>query len=113
MTDPKPLKYVAPSGDEEALTYDPQPVTIYGLETGGSSVESVNGQTGAVTLTASDVDALPDSYSPPAPTWASVTGKPSTFPPETHNHTIAQVTDLSNQLAAITARLDALENPEA
>lgn len=48
---------------------------------GGGAVESVNGQTGAVTLTASDVSALPDTYTPPAATWASVTGKPATFPP--------------------------------
>lgn len=26
--------------------------------------------------------------------WANLTGKPSTFPPSTHNHTIAQITDL-------------------
>lgn len=35
---------------------------------GGGAVESVNGQTGAVTLTASDVSALPDTYTPPAGT---------------------------------------------
>lgn len=33
---------------------------------GGGAVESVNGQTGAVTLDASDVGALPDTYTPPA-----------------------------------------------
>ncbi len=48
---------------------------------GGDAVESVNGQTGAVVLTADDVGALPDDYTPPAPTWASVTGKPTTFAP--------------------------------
>lgn len=38
------------------------------IDGGGSAgaVESVNGQTGAVTLTASDVSALPDTYTPPA-----------------------------------------------
>lgn len=45
------------------------------------AVTSVNGKTGAVALTASDVNALPSSYTPPAPTWASVTSKPATFPP--------------------------------
>ncbi|QNM45651.1 hypothetical protein DUT88_12935 [Shouchella clausii] len=30
--------------------------------------------------------------------WADVTGKPSTFPPSTHTHTIAQVDDLQTEL---------------
>lgn len=44
-------------------------------------VKSVNGKTpnvsGAVTLTYTDVGALPSSY---VPTWASITGRPSQFP---------------------------------
>lgn len=43
------------------------------------SVMSVNGKTGAVNLTASDVGALPSNYTPPAATWASLSGKPD-FP---------------------------------
>lgn len=31
-------------------------------------------------------------------TWASLSGKPSTFPPATHQHTIAQVTELQTAL---------------
>ncbi|WP_245850058.1 phage tail repeat domain-containing protein [Shouchella clausii] len=31
-------------------------------------------------------------------TWADVTGKPSTFPPSAHTHTIAQVDDLQTEL---------------
>ena len=30
--------------------------------------------------------------------WADVTGKPSTFPPAAHTHTIAQVDDLQTEL---------------
>ena len=45
---------------------------------GGGAVDSVNGQTGTVVLTAADVGAKPISY---APTWSDVTGKPSTFAP--------------------------------
>lgn len=45
---------------------------------GGGAVDSVNGQTGTVVLTAADVGAKPDSY---VPTWSEVTGKPATFAP--------------------------------
>lgn len=43
-------------------------------DVGGGAVESVNGQTGTVTLGAADVGALADDY---APAWGDVTGKPS------------------------------------
>lgn len=36
--------------------------------------------------------------------WASITGKPSTFPPETHAHVISDVTGLSGELANIPVR---------
>lgn len=42
-------------------------------------------------------------------TWSDVTGKPSEFPPESHTHTIAQVTDLTSEIDNIKSRLDALE----
>lgn len=45
---------------------------------GGGAVDSVNGQTGVVVLSASDVGAKPSSY---VPTWSEVTGKPTTFAP--------------------------------
>lgn len=56
---------------------------------GGTTVTSVNGETGEVILAASDVGALPTSY---APTWGSVTGKPSTFPPADHTHAAGDTT---------------------
>lgn len=39
-------------------------------------------------LTAADVGALPDTY---APAWGDVTGKPSTYPPESHSHSYASL----------------------
>lgn len=63
--DPRPLKYVAPTTPESNLTLDPEPVVIYGIPTGGGggggAVDSVNGQTGTVVLTSSDVGAAAQS----------------------------------------------------
>ena len=41
--------------------------------------------------------------------WEDVTGKPSTFPPATHTHSIADVTGLQAALNDLSARLDAIE----
>ena len=76
---------------------------------GEAPVTSVNAQTGDVVLSASDVNALPDTYAPPAPTWGSVTGKPSTFTPSAHTHTVAQVTGLQDIIDGLTSRIEALE----
>ncbi len=51
---------------------------------------TVNGETGHVTLTYSDVDALPDTY---VPSWSTITGKPSTYPPSSHTHKWSDITD--------------------
>ncbi len=57
-----------------------RPLLVVGAEVppeggfGGGAVDSVNGQTGDVTLAASDVGALPDSY---APAWGDVADKPT------------------------------------
>lgn len=110
MATPK-LQYVAPAGDIDDEPFAPEPVEIFGLpESGGSDVQSVNGKTGAVVLGASDVGALPSSYTPPAPGWGDVTGKPSTFPPALHDHTIAQVTGLQAIIDDLTTRIEDLEN---
>lgn len=99
---------------------------------GEGGVTSVNGETGAVVLEAADVGALPDTYEPPAPTWASVTGKPTTFPPVVgtgaadaaagnHTHTFAALagtvsgatgSTLQEILEDLATRLTALE-PDA
>jgi len=41
--------------------------------------------------------------------WGDVTGKPSTFPPGTHTHTIANVTGLQAKIDELEGRLDELE----
>lgn len=60
------LKYVAPTTPEDELSLAPEPVVIYGVPTGGGGgggdVSSVNGKTGAVNLTASDVGAAPTNH---------------------------------------------------
>ncbi|WP_202969919.1 hypothetical protein, partial [Endozoicomonas atrinae] len=47
------------------------------------AVTSVNGHQGVVSLTYNDVSAHPNTW---VPSWAQVTGKPSTFTPSAHNH---------------------------
>jgi hypothetical protein len=41
--------------------------------------------------------------------WSGITGKPSTFPPATHTHDIANVNGLQNALDALQAEIDALK----
>lgn len=58
---------------------------------GASSVQMQNGDvalagTGALTWNGQPIGA--------APAWADITGKPSSYPPEAHEHTIAQVNGL-------------------
>jgi hypothetical protein len=36
----------------------------------------------------------------PPPTWDSVTGKPTSFPPATHTHTASQITDFASAVVA-------------
>lgn len=42
-------------------------------------------------------------------TWDGVTGKPSTYPPETHNHAIGDIESLQAELDDLKSRLSALE----
>lgn len=50
-------------------------------------------------------DAAWVSFNPgAAPDWAEITNKPSVFPPEAHNHTIADVTGLQTALDAAMPR---------
>lgn len=54
------LKYVAPTTPEDDLTFAPEPVVIYGVPSGGGGggdVNSVNGKTGNVVLTPTDIGA--------------------------------------------------------
>lgn len=112
--DPKPItvEYVSP--EEYDGAQDPQPFVVVGEAPGGDApVTSVNGATGAVVLDAEAVGALPDDYTPPAPTWGSVTGKPSTFAPAAHTHAIEDVTGLQAIITDLTSRIEALESAGA
>jgi len=42
----------------------------------------------------------------PPPTWNSVTGKPSTFPPSAHTHTASQITDFASAVVAVSPPVD-------
>src|SRR5699024_2584355 len=42
--------------------------------------------------------------------WVNLTGKPSTFPPSTHTHTKAQITDLTTESWGATANTLALRD---
>lgn len=67
------------------------PYRVTGGGGGGGAVDSVNGQTGAVVLDAEEVGARDETW---VPTWADVTGKPSTFTPTGHAHAVADTTGL-------------------
>ena len=42
--------------------------------------------------------------------WSEITFKPATFPPETHTHTVEQVTGLTVTLNSLTANVTNLQN---
>jgi hypothetical protein len=42
----------------------------------------------------------------PPPTWESVTGKPTEFPPEAHSHTASQITDFASAVVAVSPPVD-------
>lgn len=77
---------------------------------GGGAVDSVNGQTGTVVLTASDVGALPTSYTPPVTSVNSQTGAVSiAIPSKTSDLvndsgfiTSVPVTSVNSQTGAVT-----------
>ena len=68
-SDEIPIYDVSAQGNYKATVQDILDLT---------SVSSVNGQTGAVVLDASDVGALPNDYTPPAAPVSSVNGKTGT-----------------------------------
>ena len=74
------LKEVAPAGADNPVSYDPQSKTPEEQQQARDNigivypVESVCGKTGAVTLDASDVGALADTYTPPVESVCGKTG---------------------------------------
>src|SRR5699024_36877 len=94
--------------DTNAFT-DAEKSKLAGIEAGAqvnvdAPVQSVNGQTGAVTLTAGDVGALPDDYTPPAAPVQSVAGKTGAVALE-----VGDVAGLQDIIDDFEARLAALE----
>lgn len=74
MASPRPY-VVATSGPAEDAPAGAVPIDLYGADAGGGSgaVESVNGKTGAVTLSASDVGARADGNVP----WGDIDSVPA------------------------------------
>ena len=68
---------------------------------------------GIAPVTWASVTGKPTTFAPATHShdWADITGKPSTFTPATHTHTIANVTGLQALLDDLEARLAALETP--
>lgn len=73
------------------LTFPPQSHTHQAADISDRDtalVTSVNGQTGAVTV----------SGGSGASTWEEITGKPTTFPPDNHSHLAADISDRATSL---------------
>lgn len=108
--------------DTNAFT-DAEKSKLAGIEAGAqvnvpAPVQSVNGQTGAVTLAAADVGALPDDYTPPAAPVQSVNGETGAVQltaadvgalPTSYAPAIADVDGLQGILDDLEQRLAALE----
>src|SRR5690606_5264739 len=101
---------------------DAEKSKLAGIEAGAdvSPVTSVNGQTGAVQLTAADVNALPDDYTPPEAPVQSVNGQTGAVQlsaadvgalPTSYAPAIADVAGLQDILDDLEQRLANLENP--
>lgn len=102
---------------------DAEKSKLAGIEAGAqvnvpAPVQSVNGQTGAVTLTAGDVGALPDDYTPPAAPVQSVNGQTGAVTlaaadvgalPDSYTPAISDVDGLQGILDDLEQRLAALE----
>lgn len=82
MVTPKPVKLTQVDAASYDGAFEPEPLIIVGPIPGGGgggggAVDSVNGKTGAVVLSAGDVGARAVGNVP----WADVSGKPATFAP--------------------------------
>lgn len=85
---------------------DIQSKVDYLIATGGNeggAVSSVNGKTGVVVLTASDVSARPASW---VPSWNDVSGKPATFAPSAHTHVSSDITDFDGAVEDVVEGMD-------
>jgi hypothetical protein len=102
------------------LTANLDPSALDSIAEAASSINSLQTQLDTHTHTASEITDFASAVvavSPPVD-WSSLTGKPSTFAPSEHNHTIAEVTGLTDALAgkataAQGAKADTALQPEA
>ena len=64
-------------------------------------------------VTWAEITGKPTTFAPETHShaWEDVTGKPTTFAPSEHTHTIANVTGLQAKLDDFEARLSTLETP--
>lgn len=76
--------------------------------------EWADGKEGGTPITAERLNHIEAGVEDAAKTasWGQVASRPSTFPPASHEHVIADVGGLQAALSAITDRLDALEAAE-
>lgn len=73
-----------------------------------SNEEAIDG-TSATTLMSPAATAAAIGALAPPPTWDSVEGKPSTFPPSAHSHPTSQVNGLDATLASINTSITSLQ----
>ena len=96
------------------------PAALDSIAEAAASIGTLQNQLDTHTHTAADITDFASAVvavSPPVD-WSSLTGKPSTFAPSAHNHTIAEVTGLTDSLAgkataAQGALADTALQPEA
>jgi hypothetical protein len=96
------------------------PAALDSIAEAAASINSLQNQLDTHTHTAADITDFASAVvavSPPVD-WSSLTGKPATFAPSAHNHTIAEVTGLTDSLAgkataAQGALADTALQPEA
>jgi len=102
------------------LTANLDPAALDSIAEAAASINSLQNQLDTHTHTAADITDFASAVvavSPPVD-WSSLTGKPATFAPSAHNHTIAEVTGLTDSLAgkataAQGAKADTALQPEA
>jgi hypothetical protein len=101
------------------LTANLDPSALDSIAEAASSINSLQTQLDTHTHTAADITDFASAVvavSPPVD-WSSLTGKPATFAPSAHNHTISEVTGLQTALdgkatAAQGAKADTALQPE-
>ena len=108
--DPQP--FVATQvGDAEEAPSSAKPIALYGAGEGEAAPVTWASVTGKPATFPPTTGTTASTAKPGdyTPTWGEVTGKPSTFAPATHTHAIADVTGLQAIIDDLTDRIEALE----